>query len=162
MYEEWTRTDHIMGLVYKYWDAAWKEGNENRKEDTPDGKAGKTLLAIEKEVEDLEAELDAIKAENIANLGLANDAARGLGVECDGDLGFEAGKIREERDMLKAENKWLRGALERCARNDKTTYEHHEPRPDGTRPKESGGTIFLTPREIASAALSKGKDFPPA
>jgi hypothetical protein len=39
-------------------------------------------------------------------------------------------------------------------RNDKTTYEHHEKRRwDGRDPSEDGGTIWLTPREMARNAL---------
>jgi hypothetical protein len=37
---------------------------------------------------------------------------------------------------------------------DRTTYEHHEKRPrDGKRPEEIGGTIWLTPREVALDVL---------
>jgi len=50
----------------------------------------------------------------------------------------------------------LEAALRSCARSDKTTYEHHEPRRfDGLRPEDDGGTIWLTPREIARCALGE-------
>lgn len=52
-----------------------------------------------------------------------------------------------ERDRLKT-------ALRNAARNDKTRYNHHEPRPfDGQKP--SPGTIWLTPREIARSVLQE-------
>ena len=38
---------------------------------------------------------------------------------------------------------------------DKTAYDHHEPRPDGTLPRESGGTCWLTPKQIAMRILAK-------
>jgi hypothetical protein len=42
--------------------------------------------------------------------------------------------------------------LRAIAMADKTTYEHHESRPrDGKAPE--GGTIWLTPRELALHAL---------
>jgi hypothetical protein len=45
--------------------------------------------------------------------------------------------------------------LRAIAMADKTTYRHHEPRKlDGKRPEEDGGgTIWLTPRELALNAL---------
>ena len=49
----------------------------------------------------------------------------------------------------------LRTALEDCAQLDLTHYEHHQPRRDGREPKEDGGTIWLTPREIATRALRR-------
>jgi hypothetical protein len=52
----------------------------------------------------------------------------------------------------------LEEALRRCARNDKSQYAHHEARPfDGRKPgtREQGGTIWLTPREIARRALGE-------
>ena len=42
-----------------------------------------------------------------------------------------------------AEVERLRVALEGCARNDKTVYDHHEPRPDGMKPRDAGGGINL-------------------
>lgn len=48
----------------------------------------------------------------------------------------------------------LKLALRNAARNDKTRYNHHEPRPfDGQKP--SPGTIWLTPREIARSVLQE-------
>lgn len=48
-------------------------------------------------------------------------------------------------------------ALRVIITNDKTHYQHHEPRPyDGRRPTGfalGAGTIFLTPREVAQNAL---------
>lgn len=42
--------------------------------------------------------------------------------------------------------------LRAIAMGDKTTYQHHEVRPrDGRAPE--GGTIWLTPRELALEAL---------
>lgn len=44
--------------------------------------------------------------------------------------------------------------LRAICRADRTRYDHHEPRAwDGKRPKEDGGTIWLTPREKAESAL---------
>ena len=58
---------------------------------------------------------------------------------------------------LTAQNEKLRAALERVMRNDKTAYRGglKDRRPwDGLNAKEAdGGDIFLTPREIARAAL---------
>jgi hypothetical protein len=46
----------------------------------------------------------------------------------------------------------LPSLLRAIAMGDKTTYEHHEPRKrDGKSPE--GGTIWLTPRELALTAL---------
>ncbi|MGE4293317.1 MAG: hypothetical protein AB7E32_14045 [Desulfovibrio sp.] len=69
----------------------------------------------------------------------------------------EFDKALTRADEFRTENVRLRKALSACARNDKTHYEHHEPRPDGTRPCEGEGTIWLTPREIANAALKEKK-----
>jgi hypothetical protein len=53
-------------------------------------------------------------------------------------------------------DQWLVDALRTIAMNDRTTYEHHEPRPrDGKSPKEAGGTIWTTPRQVALACLEK-------
>jgi hypothetical protein len=57
-------------------------------------------------------------------------------------------------DLRRAANEIerLRTALRDCARNDRSRYNHHEPRPfDGKKP--SPGTIWLTPREIARSVL---------
>ncbi len=49
----------------------------------------------------------------------------------------------------------LQLALRNAARNDKSRYDHHEPRPwDGKKP-DPDGTIWLTPREIARHALQE-------
>ena len=80
---------------------------------------------------------------------------------------------RHNGDLLAANNRYLErahdaearvGELERAlraaARNDKSHYDHHEPRPfDGMKPmddrlpSEQRGSIWLTPREIARRAL---------
>ena len=52
-----------------------------------------------------------------------------------------------------AKIKRLQVALRRCARNDKTRYEHHEKRPFDNKGPEPDGTIWLTPREIARGVL---------
>lgn len=52
----------------------------------------------------------------------------------------------------------LRRELQAIVENDLTTYEHHQKRRDGKRPRDLGpdaGTCFLTPREIALAALKR-------
>jgi hypothetical protein len=45
--------------------------------------------------------------------------------------------------------------LQAIVRNDETHFEHHQPRRwDGKKPSEAGGgSIFLTPREMARRAL---------
>jgi hypothetical protein len=44
--------------------------------------------------------------------------------------------------------------LQSIVRNDKTDYRHHESRPwDGRKPGAEGGSIWLTPRELATRAL---------
>jgi len=43
---------------------------------------------------------------------LAEDAARGLGVECDGDLGHEAEQIRKDRDTLRESVEWFLQAFD--------------------------------------------------
>ena len=44
--------------------------------------------------------------------------------------------------------------LQEIVRNDATYYAHHEPRRwDGRKPSERGGTIWLTPKELATGAL---------
>lgn len=73
-----------------------------------DAKTEKRLReAAEGRVRELEVELAGLKDENEhhekereAGWQLAGDAARGLRVECDGDLGHEAEQIRAERDAL--------------------------------------------------------------
>lgn len=50
----------------------------------------------------------------------------------------------------------LSDALRDAARNDNTAYDHHQPRRwDGRPPDIDGGTIWLTPREIARYALGE-------
>jgi len=56
-------------------------------------------------------------------------------------------------------------ALQNIVRLDATSYEHHQPRRwDGKTPDEvSGGTIWLTPREIARGWLKRlGAEVPDA
>lgn len=45
---------------------------------------------------------------------------------------------------------------------DKTRYDHHEPRPDGVKPRDGvgGGSCWLTPKELAMDALRA--EIPPA
>ena len=60
-----------------------------------------------------------------------------------------ARKCAEELAEIRAQ---LPALLRAIAMSDRTTYEHHEKRPrDGKKPE--GGTIWLTPREMAIAAL---------
>lgn len=60
----------------------------------------------------------------------------------------------EERAALQTEISRLRVSLRMAARNDKTSYRHHEARPfDGRKPMSADGTIWLTPREIARRIL---------
>jgi len=52
----------------------------------------------------------------------------------------------------------LREVLEGVRRTDRTPpYEHHEPRPDGLKPRDGkdGGTCWLTPKVIAERALAR-------
>lgn len=62
-------------------------------------------------------------------------------------------KIKIEE--LLSDNKRMAKALKGVIENDKTHYNHHDPRPDGRLPREDGGTIWLTPKEIAKRALPK-------
>ena len=55
---------------------------------------------------------------------------------------------------LERENERLKEALQSVIEADKTIYKHHEPRPDGRLPKENGGTIWMTPKQIAQGVLS--------
>lgn len=54
--------------------------------------------------------------------------------------------------------------LQTIYRCDKTRYDHHEKRTwDGKLPEDEGGTIWLTPREMAGQALRfLGADIPDA
>jgi len=64
------------------------------------------------------------------------------------------GPMREALDEAFDEIERLRTALRNAARNDRSRYNHHEPRPfDGKKP--SPGTIWLTPREIARSVLQE-------
>jgi len=48
------------------------------------------------------------------------------------------------------------GNLQTIVRNDRSNYRHHEPRPwDDRRPDVEGGTIWLTPKELATRALRR-------
>lgn len=60
------------------------------------------------------------------------------------------------------ETKQIVAMLQTIVRNDETRFEHHQPRRwDGKRP--TGGTIWLTPREMARRALDfLGADIPDA
>ena len=50
----------------------------------------------------------------------------------------------------------LEPLLEGIIENDKTAYMHHEARPfDGKTPKEDGGTIWWTPRQLARTVLKQ-------
>lgn len=62
--------------------------------------------------------------------------------------------MREALDEAFDEIERLRTALRNATRNDRSRYNHHEPRPfDGKKP--SPGTIWLTPREIARGVLQE-------
>lgn len=57
-------------------------------------------------------------------------------------------------DAARAKPSAVAAVLRAICRADRTRYDHHEPRAwDGKRPKEDGGTIWLTPREKAESAL---------
>jgi len=59
-----------------------------------------------------------------------------------------------QNDVMEKERAILIDALRSCAMNDKSKYYHHQPRArDGKLPKEEGGTIWKTPREIALDTL---------
>ena len=64
--------------------------------------------------------------------------------------------LEEELQALKARVAMLEKALRDAARNDNSRYEHHQRREwDRRFPAEDGGTIWLTPREIARRALGE-------
>jgi hypothetical protein len=67
----------------------------------------------------------------------------------------EADSLRASLQSARSAAGALVEALTRVIANDKTTYRHHEARPsDGLTPRQAdGGTIFLTPKEIARSAL---------
>lgn len=65
-------------------------------------------------------------------------------------------QINNDLSCMHREISRLREALRRAARNDKTSYRHHEIRPfDGRKPATDNGTIWLTPREIARRILNE-------
>lgn len=68
------------------------------------------------------------------------------------DAAYQRGYAEAER-LGNIEIEGLKQALQNVIKNDKTYYNHHDPRPDGRLPKEDGGTIWLTPKEIAKRAL---------
>lgn len=85
------------------------------------------------------------------------------------EVDIELGSKRESIDRIddlafqidaytSRQNAKLANALQSVIENDKTYYNHHDPRPDGRLPKENGGTIWLTPKEIARRALSPSKE----
>ena len=54
------------------------------------------------------------------------------------------------------QTKQIIALLQEVVRNDETRFSHHQPRRfDGKDPKAAGGTIWLTPREMARRALRK-------
>lgn len=62
--------------------------------------------------------------------------------------------VFEERDRLKT-------ALEAVIELDQSKYKHHQKRPDGKLPRSNGGSCWMTPKQVAHAALAAhaaGKD----
>lgn len=90
-------------------------------------------------------------AEAVAMLRAAVSAAESRAQKAEAIVRFlQARGVGELRDEVTR----LRKALEIVIANDRTTYRHHEPRPsDGARPETADGTIWATPKQIASAAL---------
>ena len=70
------------------------------------------------------------------------------------DVESELTRLRAALAAAEAERERLREAMQTIVQVDKTRYEHHEPRPDGALPRTDGGTCWLTPKEIARAALA--------
>lgn len=71
-------------------------------------------------------------------------------------------KAANAHDMLVETLTRARRRFAAIVENDFTYYDHHKPRRDGRLPREDGGTIWLTPREMArreieiiDAALAK-------
>lgn len=110
---------------------------------------------------------NALLREALAEPHLCADSSTGCPV-CEAlnatDASVEAWKARQnngayQRGYAEAERlgnieiERLKQALQNVIKNDKTYYNHHDPRPDGRLPKEDGGTIWLTPKEIAKRAL---------
>ena len=61
--------------------------------------------------------------------------------------------LERVRELEKHRESTVR-ALQTIVRNDATAYEHHQPRRwDGRTPDAEGGTIWLTPREMARQLL---------
>ncbi len=97
---------------------------------------------VSKCVTNLKGQLAAAKAEHAAELSRQVTQFQKV---------LDAAK--EDGERFQAENERLRKALQGVIENDKTTYRHHEPRRDGMKPGKDGGTIWLTPTEIAKRAL---------
>lgn len=65
-------------------------------------------------------------------------------------------RVEAALDVARAKTSAFAAVLRAICRADRTRYDHHEPRAwDGKRPKEDGGTIWLTPREKAESALKR-------
>lgn len=66
--------------------------------------------------------------------------------------------VNMHADLL-AENARLRLVLQDVIDNDLTEYDHHQKRRDGKKPSqaEEPGSIWLTPREMARAALAESR-----
>lgn len=68
--------------------------------------------------------------------------------------GEEITKLQSELQAAEARAALLAERMAHIIDVDKTCYRHHEARPDGKLPREDGGTIWLTPKEMAKNALS--------
>jgi len=89
---------------------------------------------------------DALIDDVLFDHGLGRDRALGL-LE---DLTAADADLEEAEEEVKR----LRRVLLAIEANDLTEYEHHQPRrSDGLAPSATGGTKWLTPREIARNAL---------
>lgn len=76
---------------------------------------------------------------------------------CQRDIYEAAAEIRTLRSQVAAlttQRDAMVEALESVVKLDKTQYEHHEPRPDGTSPRSEGGSCWYTPKQIARSALA--------
>jgi len=124
------------------------------------------LLRLVARIEDLEAELDRREQEHQEKIDRLTE---GTMIACE-EHGMKLGLrqwgcpecVRVMRDEISRHAEEIRKAKEPLLKrmltiwkNDKTEYEHHEARPfDGEKPRDvDGGSIFLTPREIAEDAL---------
>lgn len=69
--------------------------------------------------------------------------------------GLRHGYLKRNARIAKLEEalRFSVSKFEAITRNDKTKYDHHQPRPDGELPKTEGGTIWLTPKELAEVDL---------